>query len=73
LLPFTIALIRLGYLPLQALLAAHGDLLEQLPIRIPLSAIGPVFGGTASIDLDEEELATGTPEEGTLKVRVLGF
>lgn len=54
-------------------MAAHGDLLEQLPIRIPLSAIGPVFGGTASVDLDEEELATGTPESGTLKVRVLGF
>ncbi|GAQ80466.1 hypothetical protein KFL_000540410 [Klebsormidium nitens] len=52
---------------LKALLAAHGDLLESLPIRVPLSAIGPVFGGTASVDLDTEELATGTPEEGSLK------
>lgn len=52
----------------QALLAAHGDLLESLPIRVPLSAIGPVFGGTASVNLDTDELATGTPEEGNLKV-----
>ncbi|GAQ92963.1 hypothetical protein KFL_012260020 [Klebsormidium nitens] len=52
---------------LQALLAAHGKLLESLPIRVPLSAIGLVFGGTSTVDLDTEELATGTPEEGSLK------